>query len=482
MSMKPTQPLSEGLAPFSKEAEQAVLGAVLVNSDIFLALASFLTSDDFYFVRHVHIWDALRRINDRNDRIDYVTLIDELRAHNLLDEVGGPGYLLSLANNTPSTYHAESYGRLVERAAVRRRIIAAADEIKSIARDEKLNTEEVQMQALARLDQAATFRSSRMRYMPGAISSQQYDAHIQELIRRRAEGEMLGLTMPDEWVSLRDKVPAIFPGEFVVISGPSGGGKSAFAEAWMEWMAQEGARVHYMHTEMSTEQVLHRRMTRHSGIPYPLLAGGDLREGMYSKMLEADVEIDQWAPRIGYHWMPDPPFLTLTTEMRRAYMAGARVFILDHFQDVQPPTTAARGDNDVRAYERAVTWLAAFAEKRQCYVIVVSQENEQGKTKWTKKLVEKATLWLRMSRKRLSVEYAYVYKGIECHAEPGEDSPLADVFINKARFGKKAKIKMVYHGPSFLWLDTRQVRRPAMMGNKVVNFTEAAAGRAAGEE
>lgn len=468
-------PLAEGLAPFSQEAEQAVIGAVLVNPEIFLTLVTILQTGDFYYLRHGYIWDALHRIYDRDDKLDYVTLVDELRTANRLEEVGGSPYLLYLTNNTPNAYHAESYARLVERAAIRRRMLAAADEIKELARDEQLSTEDAQVMALQCLDKAVSSRGTRSRYLPGALSIREYDTHINELVRRAESGERIGIPLPEQWVTLVDKVPAVYPGDFTVVSGPSGGGKSAFLEAWTEWVASLGISVSYMHTEMSTEQVLHRRMSRWSGLPFHTLAGGDLKEGMYTRMMNADEEIGRWAGNIAYHWLPDVKFDVLATEMRRAHTQGVRVFFLDHFQDVQP-AIAGKGDNEIRAYERAVTWLAAFAEKRQCVVIVASQENEQGKTKWTKKLIEKASLWIRMSRKRLASEYAYVYRGVECHSLPGEDSPVADVFVNKARFGKKAKIKMVYHGSQFLWLDTREARRPSgWEGAKVVNFAEATA-------
>src|SRR5262245_55815985 len=139
MSNQPT--ITGQLAPYSQEAEEAVLGAVMVNPEAFLAVASFLKGEDFYIVRHGYIWDALMRISERNDQIDFVTVQDELRATNHLSEIGGPAYLLTLINSTPTSIHAEVYGRLVERASIRRRLLHAADEIKALAMDEQLAIE-----------------------------------------------------------------------------------------------------------------------------------------------------------------------------------------------------------------------------------------------------------------------------------------------------------------------------------------------------
>ena len=102
-------------APYSQEAEEALLGALLLNPQSFLNIASFLTVEDFFLVRHAQIWRALERLHERGERMDYVTISDELRALGVFDEIGGQAYLTQLVNNTPSSVHAEVYGRLVER-------------------------------------------------------------------------------------------------------------------------------------------------------------------------------------------------------------------------------------------------------------------------------------------------------------------------------------------------------------------------------
>ena len=137
-------------APYSQEAEEAVLGAVMVNPDAFLGLASFLKAEDFYILRHAYIWEALTRISERNDRADFVTVQEELRALERLNDIGGPAYLLQLINNTPTSVHAEVYGRLVERAAIRRRLLTAADEIKALALEEDLPIEKVTSESESR--------------------------------------------------------------------------------------------------------------------------------------------------------------------------------------------------------------------------------------------------------------------------------------------------------------------------------------------
>ena len=132
----------ERLAPHSVEAEEAVLGAIMLNQDRLIDL-NFLTPEHFYILRHIWIWQAMQAINNRGEAIDNLTLMEELRNQGHLDEVGGGAYISHLINNTPTSLHAEVYARIVERAAERRvwlRILApddAVDVIQEFDEDER---------------------------------------------------------------------------------------------------------------------------------------------------------------------------------------------------------------------------------------------------------------------------------------------------------------------------------------------------------
>jgi replicative DNA helicase len=152
---------AQSAIPYVQEAEEAVLGAVLLNPSSYFAVAAFLHADDFYFLRHQYIWQAFDRLMAINEPIEYVTVYATLRDHGTLEEIGGGAYLTSLINNTPTSVHAEAYGRLVERAAVRRRLLVAADQIKALALDEQLVLEEVISGAEAQLFNVSERRQNR---------------------------------------------------------------------------------------------------------------------------------------------------------------------------------------------------------------------------------------------------------------------------------------------------------------------------------
>src|SRR5688572_8342160 len=130
---KPHDITNDPGAPFSQEAEEAVLGSILLDPPQFVALASFLKAEDFFMLRNTYIWKALERLNQRNDPIDHITLAEELENMEVLDTIGGRAYLMQLVNNTGTSMYAEVYGRLVERTAIRRRLMIVSDEIRKLA-------------------------------------------------------------------------------------------------------------------------------------------------------------------------------------------------------------------------------------------------------------------------------------------------------------------------------------------------------------
>jgi len=142
MSTPPNTNLDPG-APFSQEAEEAVIGSVLIDPSAYVSIAAFLKPDDFFLLRHQYIWQAFTRLNERADPIDLITLAEELENMAVLENIGGRAYLVQLLNNTGTSVYAEVYGRLVERTSIRRKLMITAEEIKKLAMDEALNIDSV---------------------------------------------------------------------------------------------------------------------------------------------------------------------------------------------------------------------------------------------------------------------------------------------------------------------------------------------------
>src|SRR5574341_1125935 len=132
------------LAPHSQDAEEAVLGSILINPEAYLDVAEFLKEEDFFILRNSWIFGAMQRLHSREGAmIEYLTVIEELRVQGRLDEIGGAAYITYLASSVGTSVHAETYGRIVERAAIRRRMLEAASEITRLAREEDADITQV---------------------------------------------------------------------------------------------------------------------------------------------------------------------------------------------------------------------------------------------------------------------------------------------------------------------------------------------------
>ena len=128
---------STQVIPHNREAEEAVVGAVLINPEAYSDLAQFLQADDFYIVRHRWIWEAFAHLHEKLIPLDFLTVTEELQSAGQMAEIGGPAYLTALLNQVPTSLHAETYGRMVEANAIRRRMLTIANKIATLAYNER---------------------------------------------------------------------------------------------------------------------------------------------------------------------------------------------------------------------------------------------------------------------------------------------------------------------------------------------------------
>src|SRR4030065_1665156 len=135
------------IVPHSREAEEAVLGAVLINPESYFEVSQFLLSDDLYILRHRWLWESFMLLHERRAPIDFLTVVEELDQLGQLNDVGGPAYITTLINNVPSSLHAEAYGRIIEQTAIRRKMLDAANQIAKLAYQEENRLETVMDEA-----------------------------------------------------------------------------------------------------------------------------------------------------------------------------------------------------------------------------------------------------------------------------------------------------------------------------------------------
>lgn len=271
------------LAPFSQEAEEAVLGAVLVNPESFYAIAMYLRSDDFYLVRHGYIWSVFERLAEKKSALDFVTVQDELKAIDRLNAIGGPAYLLSLVNNTPTSMNADTYGRIVQRTSVRRRLLTAADEMKALAMDEELSVEKVLADAEMR------FAVVRSVDLDGKRET------FRELVGRMMANVEDRMMNPDNTVGVgtgfRDlddtTSGGLRKGKLYILAARPGMGKTSMLLTAALNAAKLGARVAIASQEMGRDEIVERIAAVETGINLQKIDMGRLSDHEWRLFVDA---------------------------------------------------------------------------------------------------------------------------------------------------------------------------------------------------
>lgn len=280
-----TNPISQPLqnhAPFSQEAEEALLGAILLDPNSFLNIASFLAPDDFFLKRHEYVWLAFNRLHDRNDPMDYVTVSQELHDMDVLDEIGGQAFLTYLVNNTPSSVHAEVYGRLVERAAIRRKMLEATDEIRKLALDEEIPIDKVISDAEQALFNVSDSQVKR-EFVPMWQAVSEYYDDMEKLLEA---GEGL-VGIPTGFKALDGLLGGFQKSDLIVFAGRPGMGKTSFLLTVALNIARFGARVALFTMEMGVEQMVQRLISMETGIRIQQLRTANLNANEHSRFTEA---------------------------------------------------------------------------------------------------------------------------------------------------------------------------------------------------
>lgn len=302
------------IVPHSREAEEAVIGSILINPEAYYDVAQFLQPDDFYIHRHRWIWEGFTRLHERRTPIDFLTISEELDQMGQLEEVGGPAYLTALINNVPTSLHAEAYGRIVEENAIRRKMLTAANQIAKLAYQEDSGIDTVMDEA-----EKAVFGVSERRMTRDLQSIQQVLSDYYDRIDQlAARGEDI-MGVPTGFIDLDRLLNGLQSSDLLIIAGRPGMGKTAF----MLSIAKNAAQVYKKHVaifslEMANEQLVQRLIAQETGIDSQRLRSGKLNEDEWPVFTHAIEVLSDTRM-----FLDDTPALTplqLRTKCRRLHL------------------------------------------------------------------------------------------------------------------------------------------------------------------
>ena len=302
--------------PFSLEAEQAVLGAILVDPAAMDRVAGIVTKDDFYLPEHGEIFSAMLRMYRQSRNIDVVLLLDELVKNGTYDEAGGTGYIKLLIEVVPTAIHAADYARVVHDKAMVRKIIAVGEAITEAAYEGSEGYEALIERAEA-LVWGLTETRQEKSFVHVREAIMQVYQRLQEL--RENPGKVLG--QKTGFNALDRVLVGMSGGDLVLVGARPGMGKTAFAISIAEEVAKtSGKSVCIFSLEMSAEQLANRLLSSEAQIDSVKMRSGQLADGDWSNIAYASSMLSETEILID-----DTPGITVTamrSKLRRVKNLG----------------------------------------------------------------------------------------------------------------------------------------------------------------
>ena len=366
------------LPPQSIEAEQSVLGAILIDRDAMIEIADFLKPEDFYRQAHGRIYAVMLDLSERSEPIDIVTVSEALERTGDLEAVGGRSYLGTLSNSTPTAVHAGQYARIVERKSLLRNLIGAAGKIAGIGYEDPAEIQEAIDRAESEL-----FAVSQRRIGAGfsPLKSLLHDAYDRLDYLHAHRGEISGVRTG--FGDLDTLTTGLQKSDLVILAARPSVGKTSFALNIAEHAAVTDRKsVGIFSLEMSKEQLVLRLLSSVSNIDSQRLRTGFLEELDFARIAPAMNSLSE-API----FIDDTPNITtmeLRTKARRLQAeVGVDLIIVDYLQLMQSSTTT-RDANRVQEVSEISRGLKALARELKVPVIALSQLSRQPEMRESK--------------------------------------------------------------------------------------------------
>ena len=381
-------PLREGdtqyrTPPANLEAEQALLGAILVNNAAYHRVSEFLKSEHFAEGVHGRIFAAIAKLMERGQLANPVTLKNLFDQDGALQEIGGAQYLARLAASVITIINAEDYGRTIYDLYLRRQLIAIGEDVVNEAYRHDLDRQAPQQIETAekRLFDLAETGQYEGGFLPFASALGQAIAQAEAAFKRsgRTTGVATGFTDLDKLLG------GLHPSDLVVLAGRPSMGKTALATnigfhaarhyrpvrtADGRTVAEDGAVVGFFSLEMSAEQLATRILAEESGVPSNNIRKGEVGSEDFQRFVEASQRLAE-VP----FFVDDTPALTiagLRTRARRLLrQQGLGLVIVDYLQLIRGEENGA--ENRVQEISEITRGLKALAKELNVPVLALSQ-------------------------------------------------------------------------------------------------------------
>lgn len=428
------------LPPYSLEAEQSVLGGLIIDNAAMDGVSELLVEGDFYLGQHRCVFRLMQDLTKRNSPFDPLILSAELKARDELDQAGGDTYLLELARNTPSTSNVLAYAQLVRERSVRRKLIQSARRIADAAynpegrtSDELLNEAEKEVFAIAE-------------ERPQLGGPRQINDVAAELVNRLealdlSKGGLTGLSTG--FTELDKMTSGLQPSDLVIVAGRPSMGKTTFAMNLVENAVMHSASPALVFSmEMPAEQLLMRMLSSLGRIDQTKVRTGQLATEDWDRIASTLSILKEKKL-----YIDDTPGLSpndLRTRARRIVRdeGNLSIIMVDYLQLMRVPGNSENRTAEISEISRS---LKALAKEFNCPVVALSQLN-RGLEQRTNKRPIMSDLRESGAIEQDADVIAFVYRDEVYHPEKEGNKGLAEIIIGKHRNGPVGSLHLLFTG------------------------------------
>ncbi len=356
--------------PRNIEAEEALLGSLLIDPDVISHVANVVAPEDFYLARHGEIYDVIRTLFDHGDPVDFITVTEELERRDKLEEVGGRSYITSLVNTVPTAINAFQYAQIVQEKATLRQLISAAGDIARKAYDDSQDVGDVVNEA-----EKLIFAISERRLEQDLVAITDVVPRVVEEIKElhARRGEVLGV--PSGFHLLDAMLGGFQKSDLIILAARPGMGKTSLAlNIALNAAKTHGSQIAIFSLEMSREQLVQRLLSQEAHLDSQSLRLGKLfREEDWERLEQAAETL-----RTCRIYIDDTAALSpfeLRTKARRLYAEhGLDMIIVDYMQLMHG---GRRSENRVQEISFISRTMKQLARELKVPVLALSQLSRQ---------------------------------------------------------------------------------------------------------
>jgi replicative DNA helicase len=422
--------------PQSIEAEQSVLGSMLIDREAIAAATEILRKEDFYREAHGEIFDAIVQIYNRSEPVDLITLPEQLKNTNTLEQVGGVVYISQLANIVPSSSNVRHYARIVEGKSLLRKLIKAS----SLILDKSYEAQE-DVNELIELAEKRIFDISQGRSREGFTPIQEVLLEAFDSIEKRFQNKNALTGISTGFHDIDEKTSGLQKSDFILVAARPSMGKTAFALNIAQHAAvKEKVPVAIFSLEMSKEQLIHRMLCSESHIDSQKLRTGNLQEEDWEKLARGMAVLSE-AP-IFIDDTPGISVMEMRGKCRRLKLEhGLGLILVDYLQLMSSSSKSESRQQEISEISRS---LKALAREMNCPVLALSQLSRAPEARSDHRPI------LSDLRESGAIEQdadvvMFLYRD-EYYFPDTEEKNIGEVNIAKQRNGPTGLVKLVWLG------------------------------------